>query len=233
MMIPIWRWSRSACWAAATDFGRITATGITTPGNSTKLRTGTMMVASGGSAGRSFVRLSATRCLRFLERHGEAPVYDRDIDRFIAPRRQPDPPLEPSLRQLEAMDHRGPKLARQDPASRHHEIGAFDRCLDLLGGDPRQRHENEHLPLGLQHVNRWLPGWLPQPRPRRTEKVLMHAFGSGEHLASLRPHPIPGIIRHSAPVEPFDPVRWSIQGGRRGPLFNRIALRKRSATRST
>src|SRR6478736_7268332 len=102
MMIPICRWSRSACWAAATDFGRMTATGITTPGNSTKLRTGTMMVASGGRAGSSGVRLSATAGLRLLERHGEAAVDHLDIDLIIAAGRQPDAPLEATLRQLEA-----------------------------------------------------------------------------------------------------------------------------------
>ena len=32
MRMPICRWSRSACWAAATERGRSTATGITTPG---------------------------------------------------------------------------------------------------------------------------------------------------------------------------------------------------------
>src|SRR5665647_3852159 len=46
--IPIGRWSRNACWAAAIDFGRPMVMGATTPGNSTVLRTGMMIRASFG-----------------------------------------------------------------------------------------------------------------------------------------------------------------------------------------
>ena len=46
--MPIGRCSRKACWAAAIDFGRAIVMGATTPGNSTILRTGTMIRASAG-----------------------------------------------------------------------------------------------------------------------------------------------------------------------------------------
>ncbi len=46
--IPIGRCSRSACCAAAIDFGRPMVMGATTPGNSTVLRTGMMISASSG-----------------------------------------------------------------------------------------------------------------------------------------------------------------------------------------
>jgi hypothetical protein len=48
--IPIGRCSRSACWAAAIDFARAIVTGAITAGNSTMLRTGTMISASEGIA---------------------------------------------------------------------------------------------------------------------------------------------------------------------------------------
>src|SRR5512142_996261 len=45
---PICFCSRTACCAAAIDFGRPIVIGITVLGNSTMLRTGTMMIASAG-----------------------------------------------------------------------------------------------------------------------------------------------------------------------------------------
>jgi hypothetical protein len=49
--MPTCFWSRTACCAAAMDFGRPTVIGNTMPGNSAMLRTGTMINASAGSGG--------------------------------------------------------------------------------------------------------------------------------------------------------------------------------------
>ena len=46
--------ARTASWAPATVLSRLTATGITTPGNSTRLRTGRMISMSSGSPGARF-----------------------------------------------------------------------------------------------------------------------------------------------------------------------------------
>ena len=59
---PIALSARTAACAAAIDAGRPIESGMTIPGNSTKLRTGTTMMASSGSAGSSSVAGSdATR----------------------------------------------------------------------------------------------------------------------------------------------------------------------------
>ena len=158
------------------------------------------------------------------------PSTTATVTELIAPRRQSDAPFEPTLRQLEAVDDRGPELARQDAAAGDDELGSIDRRLHLLGCDARQRHQHEHLALGLQNVDRRLPGWLPRPLARRTKKILMHAFCPGEHLAGLRPHPISVIIRHNVPQRTIS-VPFGCLIGLRSALFNRIAGRHGWATR--
>ena len=55
--MPTWRCSRTACWAAAIEPGRPTLIGRTMPGNSTVLRTGTMISASDGKRRRRARRI--------------------------------------------------------------------------------------------------------------------------------------------------------------------------------
>ena len=79
---------------------------------------------------------------------------------LVAAAGQPHAPLEAALRQLQAMDDGGAQLARQHARPGNHQIGLLDRRLDLLGVDPRQRNEHEHLAWRLQDVDRRLPGRL-------------------------------------------------------------------------
>src|SRR5262245_19710992 len=115
MTMPIWRCSRTACWAAATERGRPTVTGATMPGNSTILRTGTMISASAGSGGVTRACSSAMACLHFQQSDHQTAIRRRAPDVAIAAGRQPYAALEPSLRQLDAMDDGGAQLGRQRP----------------------------------------------------------------------------------------------------------------------
>src|SRR6476646_8779135 len=86
--MPIWRCSRTACCAAATDVGRPTLMGSTMPGNSTVLRTGTMMRESDGrdaaAAVGDLASTSATGPLHLAQRDHEATVYAGSPDVLVA-----------------------------------------------------------------------------------------------------------------------------------------------------
>src|SRR6185295_5881778 len=179
--IPMGRSSRTACWTAATDFGRATLKGAMRPGNSTALRTGRMMRASPGSgtapdasdaaaAGPpgSFASPDAPKRLngfiaplrRLFKAEVQAALGREAVDGLVAGRRQRDAPLEPALRQLQAVDDGGSQFGRQDAPARHHERAVLDRRLDAVGIDARQGDEDDHRALGFDHVDRRLPGGL-------------------------------------------------------------------------
>src|SRR5258708_21355052 len=98
--------------------------GCTRPGNSTVFRAGTMMRASDGSgrtapasrpdvssAGGVF-SASATEASRLLQGDRETAAHELAADTAVAARRQGNAPVEPPLRQLEAMAGCGPQLRR-------------------------------------------------------------------------------------------------------------------------
>ena len=75
----------------------------------------------------------------------------------IAASRQPDTPLETTLGQFQTVDHGGPQLGRQHAASRYDEVGPVDRGFDALRIDTGQRHQDQDVALGLDHIDRRLP----------------------------------------------------------------------------
>src|SRR6202020_1399138 len=115
---------------AANDFGRPKVIGSTRPGNSTVLRTGTMINASAGNGGKapppvpSFANTStsATSSPHFLQCNHQAPGSGGAAPRAVAAGRQPEPPVEPPLRQFEPMDDGRGEFRRQDAGSRGPEI---------------------------------------------------------------------------------------------------------------
>src|SRR5262249_2427630 len=141
------------------------------PGNSTKPRTGMMMSASGGRLlavpAPEPVSASAARasCLSvvtqrapvggskdFLETYDEATVDGGAAHVAVAPRRQRQAPLEPPLRQLQAMDHRLAQRRRERAHATDREHPVLDRNLDRVDGDAGQRDNDQDLPLGLQYI---------------------------------------------------------------------------------
>ncbi len=165
--MPTWRWSRTACCAAAIDFGRPSVIGSTSPGNSTVLRTGTMISASAGNGGEApLAARPAFGAFRLQPRFGPAfcnvitrqPVDDGAAHRAVAPGRQPHPPVEPALRQLQPMNDRGAQFRRIGARSGDDEIAVLDHRLRAVGVDAGQRDQRQHLELGFQNVDRRLPG---------------------------------------------------------------------------
>src|SRR5712692_10849965 len=144
MRMPIWRCSRTACWAARIERGRPIVTGSTVPGNSTKLRTGTMISASGGRSGLPPDPLSASAArgngrsgINRRSVGGEASGllqadHETAVDRGaphvgVTSARQLDAALELSLRQLEPVDHRLAQRGRKNPDAGDDELAVVDR----------------------------------------------------------------------------------------------------------
>src|SRR6516165_4633576 len=150
--MPTWRWSRTACCAAAIDFGRPSVIGSTRPGNSTVLRTGTIISASGGKAGielapreaPSFALICCSATMRsyFLQRHDQTTGGSGAAHAGITASRQAQAPVKASLRQFEPMDGRGAQLLRQDAGAGDDEIAVLDHSLRVVGIDPRQRDQD-------------------------------------------------------------------------------------------
>src|SRR5579863_9567299 len=207
MRMPTWRWSRTACWAAATDLVRPSVIGSTSPGNSTVERTGTMIKASAGNGGNappdaslaswaSFAcnSISATIGPCFLQRDHQTSSDGGTIDAAVAAGRQPYPAIEPPLRQFEPVDRCGTQFRRQNPHAGNNKLALLDNHLGVLDGDAGQRHQHQHLAVILEDVDRRLPYGLPRLRCPRPEHLAMHALGAREHVARFRPHPIAGQI---------------------------------------
>src|SRR5205823_6535293 len=75
----------------------------------------------------------------------------------ITPRGQQDAAFEPALRELEPVNPGILQLCRQHAASADYEYSVLDHGYDLIRIDARQSYQNQHLLLGLQHVDRRLP----------------------------------------------------------------------------
>src|SRR6202451_4230202 len=138
--MPTWRCSRTACCAAAIDFGRPKVIGSIRPGNSTVLRTGTMISASAGNGGKapppvpSFAITSATSSPHFLQCNHQTTGGSGAAYRAVAAGRQPQPAVEPPLWQFEPMDDGRAQFRRQDTGSRDHEIAVLDHGFGGVWG---------------------------------------------------------------------------------------------------
>src|SRR3954470_1620816 len=111
--IPTGRCSRSACCAAAIDFGRAIVIGAITAGNSTILRTGRMIRASPGIDTDSVVELAAetgaslsggmitSQGLRQAQH--DTSIRSEAAD-HVSSRRQYDAAFEPALWKLKPVD---------------------------------------------------------------------------------------------------------------------------------
>src|SRR5215831_17718632 len=202
--MPTWRWSRTACCAAAIDFGRPSVIGSTRPGNKTVLRTGTMMSASGGKGGNVVapdpawfddnISASATMRPRFLQGNHQTSIDDRAAYAAITAGRQSQPPVEAALRQFEAMNDGGAERGRIGARSGNHQFAVFNDGFDAFRIDARQRDQRQDFKFGFENIDRRLPSRLTCLAADRLEQIAMHPLRASEHLERFRPHPIAGHI---------------------------------------
>ena len=208
--MPTWRCSRTACCAAAIERGRPTVTGSTMPGkqhdvahrHDDRWRRPAAAACGRGcraalcASARPVISVSATATPPLCCRRDQQAAVRRTCGgrrcsgRRAARTRRSKRPCGSSRRWMTAVrssagSTRVPATTRSPPS--------IDR-LDLLGLDARQRDEDQHLALGLQHIDRRLPGRQPRARARRLEELPVQALGPRQHLARLRPHPIAGHV---------------------------------------
>src|ERR1700683_3155737 len=159
--IPASRWSRTACWAAAMDLARPTVIGRTMPGNSTVLRTGTMISASAGKGGSvvvcppapsavpffASISFSATPRLRLLQSDHQAAVGDGAAHAAIAACRQAHAAVKAALRKFKPVNGGSPQHWRIGPCSGNYQIIILDHRLGLLGVDTGQGDQRHHLEI--------------------------------------------------------------------------------------
>src|SRR6516165_3084108 len=167
--MPTWRWSRTACCAAAIDFGRPSVIGNTRPGNSTVLRTGTMISASGGNGGSeapptdalSFALMccSATIGARFLQRHDQTTGGSRAAYAGITAGRQAQAPVKASLRKFEPMDRCGAQLLRHNARAGDDEIAVLNQSLRVIRVDAWECDQHQDFRFGFQNIDWRLPCW--------------------------------------------------------------------------
>src|SRR3954447_18166756 len=170
MRMPICRSSRTACCAAAIERPRPMVIGNTRPGNKTRLRTGTIIRASGGNGAMDAAArfplssdlprnwASVTQLSRFFQRKHETSVAYGVAHRAIAPRRKPHAALESPLGQLETMDDSGAQFRGKDPHAGDQEVISVENSLHTFRLDARQGDQHEHFTFGFQHIERRLPG---------------------------------------------------------------------------
>src|ERR1700733_2861506 len=163
---------RTACWAAAIDFCRPSVIGSTSPGNSTVLRTGTMMSASAGKGGNVVApdpawfddNISASATMRscFLQGDHQTSVDHSMAYAAVAAGRQSQPPIEAALRQLETMNDGGAERRRIGARSGNHQVAVVDDGFDTFRIDARQGDQRQNFGFGFQNIDRRLPGGLPR-----------------------------------------------------------------------
>ena len=64
--------------------------------------------------------------------------------------------------------------------------------------DARERHDDAELPLGLEHVDRRLPARVAAAFAGGLEELPVELLGPVQQGASLGPHQISGITRHTS-----------------------------------
>src|SRR5262249_39063917 len=164
--------------------------GSTTPGNSTRARTGTMMSASADTGGKllpageaslfacgdpslaSAVSATARSILLQGDQHVAGSRAPADL--AVAAGRQSQPAIKASLRQFEPVNDCRAPFGRQDSGAGDDKIAIFDRGLRVLRIDSGQGHQDENFGCGLEDVDRRLPdrkaGWCA----RRAKQLAMH-----------------------------------------------------------
>src|SRR6185503_6417181 len=163
---------RTASWAPATVFSRLIATGMTTLGNSTMLRTGRMISMSGGSVGAGGVSAGAAVAgvgfsfvLMCAPSANSAPCQQqpettvREILHGHRPGTgwQGEPPLEEPVRDLEPADRCAVAAMWEPPLRLDEQLLAGEFDLQPLGCHTRQCHFDQQFSFAFVDIDRRFP----------------------------------------------------------------------------
>src|SRR5512133_2967598 len=145
-MTPSGRWLRTALWAAAPAAGSCCRAGAV--GGPRPDREVCSVLA---------LPWRAPMSPRVREGENETAVHEREAAQLPTLIRQPQPALETPVRDFQAMDGGALHAGGQLPHAGDAQHAAFDRDLDRLGFDARQRRDNGQFLLALVHIDRGLP----------------------------------------------------------------------------
>jgi hypothetical protein len=87
----------------------------------------------------------------------KATVDRRSTDALVTPDGKSYASFKPALRQFQPVDDGRPKRGRKDTSPRNQEILILNRRFNLIGVHARQRHENQHLELRFENIDRRFP----------------------------------------------------------------------------
>src|SRR6185369_1116370 len=218
---PILRSARTASCAAASERSRLIATGTTVPGNSTRLRTGTMMsmssemmVFSDGVV-RSSLRSEsfiAAPGLALDEAQDQASVRVTSFGQLVVPRRQRKAPLEAPIRNLQPMQGGRVPLHGQRTDGRNRDQAALRMDLDVLLRHARQCHRHLDL-IPISHdVYGGFPARLGLDSAAEAEELPLQPLRLLQHFARFGPHP-GGWVTNGHDSDPSGTwrVRWGLR----------------------
>src|SRR5262249_52026558 len=123
----------------------------------------------------------------------ETAVHERGAAQLPTLVREPQPALEPPVRDFQTMDGGAVHAGGQLPYAGDAQHAALDRDLDLLGFDAGQCRDDGQFLLALVHIDRGLP---IDPRARRQpglEKAAVQLLRPLDHRAGFGPHPVSRI----------------------------------------
>src|SRR6188474_555219 len=198
---------RTASWAPATVFSRLIATGMTTPGKSTMLRTGRMISMSGGNVGvwRASADASGTGLGLSLvlicapsansapgQQQPEATVREVLHGHRPGTGWQCEPPLEQPVWDLEPADRCAVPAMREPTLRLHEQLLAVELDLQPLRRHARQRHLDQQFAVALVDIDRRFPSGLPRLRGK-LKALALQPVGLLKEVHRFGPHPMAGV----------------------------------------
>src|SRR4029453_15737654 len=219
---PTLRSARTASCAAASERSRLIATGTTVPGNSTRLRTGTMMSMSSemvfsGVGGVLFLRsesfIAAPLVLSLDEAQHQASVRVTSLRQLVVPRRQRKAPLEAPIRNLQLMQSRRLPPHGQGTDGCHPDQAVLGPNLDVLRRHARQCHRHLNLIPISDDVYGGFPARLRLDSAAEAEELPLQPLRLLQHFACFGPHPS-GRVTDGHERDPWGTwrVRWGLRG---------------------
>src|SRR6185369_4327035 len=194
---PTLRSARTASCAAASERSRLIATGTTVPGNSTRLRTGTMMSMSSEMVTSGLVVTSSLGSVSFIaaprlaldEAQDQASVRVTSFRQLVVPRRQREAPLEAPIGNLQPMQRGRVPLHRQRTGGCDHDHAALRVDLDVLLRHAGQGHRHLNL-IPISHdVYGGFPARLSLDSAAEAEELPLQPLRLLQHFARFCPHP--------------------------------------------
>src|SRR5688572_27521937 len=224
------------------------ATGMTTPGNNTMLRTGRMISMSGGnvgawraSAGASGAGVGFSWVLMCAPSASSTPGQQqpettvREVLHGHRPGTgwQCEPPLEEPVRDLEPADRCAVPPMGEPTLRLHDQLLAVELDLQPLRRHAQQRHLDQQFAVALVDIDRRFPSGLPG-LSGKLKALALQSVGLLEEVHRFGPHPVAGVASFHGrlPSGTADPRSLGHPGVSQHPRANSGGLSKPHSSQS-